>query len=158
MSERADRPNRWPWPPLIYSAAILAATALGIFLPLPWFGAPLKDILFMVGVLTMIAAVALDLYAMSTLNAAKTTIWPNRGSDHFTAAGPYRFTRNPIYVGNTALMLGAGLTFGILWFLAFAFIAAWMTQKLAIEREEVHLETRFGKHYRDYKKKVRRWV
>ncbi|MBK8456943.1 MAG: isoprenylcysteine carboxylmethyltransferase family protein [Phyllobacteriaceae bacterium] len=158
MSERADRPNRWPWPPLIYSAAIVLALLLTAVQRLPWFGAPLKDILFIVGVLMMIGAVALDLYAMFTLNAAKTTIWPNRGSDHFTAAGPYRFTRNPIYVGNTALMIGTGLAFGMVWFIGLAFVAAWLTQKLAILREEIHLETRFGKHYRDYKKKVRRWI
>lgn len=158
MTQHDDRPNRWPWPPMIYGAAILLATALGIAAPLPWFGSPLRDILFAVGALTMVAAIALDLYAMATLNAGHTTIWPNRRSDHLVSGGPFRFTRNPIYVGNTMLMIGAGLAFGILWFIGLAFVAAWATQKLAIEREEAHLEARFGKHYRDYRKKVRRWV
>lgn len=158
MIPREDRPNRWPWPPIIYSLAILASTALGILVPVPWFGSPLKDILFIVGVLTMVGAVALDLYAMKTLNDARTTVWPNRRSDHLVVAGPFRMTRNPIYVGNTTLMIGAALTFGIIWFFALAFIAAHLTQKLAIEREEAHLEAHFGKHYRDYKKQVRRWL
>lgn len=158
MTPHEDRPNRWPWPPILYSLAILAAAALGIFAPLPWFGSPLKDILFILGVLLMLAAIALDLYAMATLHRARTTVWPNRRSDHLVTAGPYRVTRNPIYVGNTTLMIGAGLTFGILWFLILAFAAAFLTQKLAIEREEAHLEAHFGKHYRDYRKKVRRWV
>jgi len=153
-----DRPNRWPWPPLLYGAAIVASVVLAIALPLPWFGAPLRDFLFIIGLMVMAGGLALDLLAMRTLAAGRTTIWPNRRSDHLVTAGPYRLTRNPIYVGNTALMVGAGLAFGILWFPLLAIVAAYLTQKLAIEREEAHLEAHFGKHYRDYRKTVRRWL
>jgi protein-S-isoprenylcysteine O-methyltransferase Ste14 len=56
------------------------------------------------------------------------------------------------------LMIGIGLIAGIVWFILLAPVAAFVTQKLAIEREERHLEARFGKKYRDYTKKVRRWI
>ncbi|MDP3898022.1 MAG: isoprenylcysteine carboxylmethyltransferase family protein, partial [Mesorhizobium sp.] len=98
------------------------------------------------------------LYAMRTLARHRTTVMPHRGADHLVSEGPYAFTRNPIYLGNTMLMIGVGLASGILWFLLFAILAAMATQKLAIEREERHLELRFGKRYRDYRKKVRRWI
>jgi protein-S-isoprenylcysteine O-methyltransferase Ste14 len=55
-------------------------------------------------------------------------------------------------------MIGVGLITGIAWFLPLAIVAAFLTQKLAIEREERHLEARFGKRYRDYAKRVRRWI
>ena len=67
-------------------------------------------------------------------------------------------TRNPIYVANTLVMIGIALISGIAWFLIFALVAAFLTQKLAIEPEERHLEAKFGKKYRDYCKKVRRWL
>lgn len=157
MTAYDDRPNRIPWPPLLYSAAILVSVLFGWFLPLGWLPRPFSDVLFAAGWLLIAAGLALDLGAMVTLNRARTTIWPNRGVDHLVSSGPFAISRNPIYLGNTTLMIGVGLAAGIAWFILFALVAAYATQKLAIEREEKHLEHRFGKRYRDYVKKVRRW-
>ncbi len=54
--------------------------------------------------------------------------------------------------------VGGGMVAGSLWFFLFALICAFVVQKLAIEPEEKHLEARFGKRYRDYAKRVRRWI
>jgi protein-S-isoprenylcysteine O-methyltransferase Ste14 len=158
MTDIQTRPNRLPWPPIIYLAAIAVSVALGLLFPLPWISAPLSDILFAAGWLLVAAMVALDFSAMRTMARAKTTIMPNKASEHLVTTGAFSFTRNPIYLGNTLLMLGVGLITGIAWFLPLAFVAAFATQKLAIEREERHLEARFGKKYRDYAKRVRRWI
>lgn len=158
MSDIDRRPNRIPWPPILYGLAILAAAVLGYTLPLPWLPSPMSDILFAIGWLMVAAAIALDLAAMRTMHGHRTTILPNKGSDHLVTEGPFGLTRNPIYVGNTMLTLGIGLISGIVWFLPAALIAAFATQKLAIEREERHLDARFGKRYRDYRKRVRRWL
>lgn len=158
MSDLQARPNRLPWPPIIYLAAIAASLLAHIFFPLPWIGAPLSDILFAAGWLAVITTVAIEYSAMRTLARAKTTIMPNRASEHLVTGGPFSFTRNPIYLGNTLLMIGIGLIGGIVWFLLFAVIAAFATQKLAIEREEKHLQARFGKRYHDYARRVRRWI
>jgi protein-S-isoprenylcysteine O-methyltransferase Ste14 len=158
MSDIQTRPNRLPWPPIIYLAAIALSIALGLLYPLPWISAPLSDILFAAGWLLVAAMVALDFSAMRTMARAKTTIMPNKASEHLVTTGAFSVTRNPIYLGNTLLMIGIGLITGIAWFLPLAIVAAFATQKLAIEREEKHLEARFGKKYRDYTKRVRRWV
>jgi protein-S-isoprenylcysteine O-methyltransferase Ste14 len=158
LSEITNRPNRLPWPPIIYVAAIALAILLWYLYPLPWIGQPLSDILFALGWLTLAAVVAIDVAAMRALARAKTTIMPNKGSDHLVTNGPYAFTRNPIYLGNTLLMIGGGLVTANLWLLILAVAAAFLTQKLAIEREEQHLGIRFGKRYRDYAKRVRRWI
>lgn len=160
MTADLERPNRIPWPPLLYGAAILAAIGAQFVLPfgLGWIPRPFSDLLFAIGWLVIGGALALDFSAMATLHRARTTVWPNRRSDHLVSSGPYRITRNPIYVGNTMLMIGVGLVSGIAWFILLAFAAALATQKLAIEREEAHLTHRFGKPYRDYMKKVRRWI
>jgi protein-S-isoprenylcysteine O-methyltransferase Ste14 len=158
MSDIGTRPNRLPWPPLIYLAAVAASIVLWIVYPLPWIGEPLAGILFAVGCVLVVAVVALEYSAMRTLAAAKTTIRPDKTSEHLVTSGPYSFTRNPIYLGNTLLMIAIGLIAGIAWFLFLSLVAAFVTQKVSIEREEQHLEIRFGKKYRDYAKRVRRWA
>jgi protein-S-isoprenylcysteine O-methyltransferase Ste14 len=158
MNAYDARPNRLPWPPMIYLAAIVVAAALTWMIPLPWIPSPLSDILFAIGIVTIAGVVAIDVSAMRTLHRARTTIMPHRGSDHLVSSGPFSFSRNPIYLANTMLTVAIGLIAGSVWFLGFGLLAAFATQKLAIEREEKHLEARFGKKYRDYRKKVRRWI
>jgi protein-S-isoprenylcysteine O-methyltransferase Ste14 len=158
MSAVEKRPNTLPWPPIVYIAAVAAAIVLNWLVPLPWIPGTLGELLFAIGWLVVGGALAIDFSAMRTMARAKTTIMPNRGSDHLVTSGPFSFTRNPIYLGNTMLMIGIGLIAGIVWFILLAPVAAFVTQKLAIEREEQHLEIRFGKKYRDYAKKVRRWI
>jgi protein-S-isoprenylcysteine O-methyltransferase Ste14 len=158
MSDIAQRPNRIPWPPIVYLAGIAASIWLDVLYPLPWFGAPFADILFAAGFLLFAAVVALYVTTLRAFARAKTTVSPVKGADHMVTTGPFSFTRNPIYLANTLLLIGGGLVSGNPWFFVFALICAFATQKLAIEREERHLEAKFGKRYRDYAKKVRRWV
>lgn len=158
MNAFSERPNRFPWPPVIYLAAIAVAVILAYAVPLPWLPSPASDILFAVGWLMVAGAIAIDVAAMRTMSRHRTMILPHRGSAHLVTDGPFSFTRNPIYLGNTMLTLGIGLIGGIVWFLPLALVAAFATQKLAIEREEKHLYERFGKRFRDYAKRVRRWI
>jgi protein-S-isoprenylcysteine O-methyltransferase Ste14 len=158
MSDIQARPNRLPWPPLIYLASIAASVVLHHLYPLPYIGPPLSDILFAVGWLLIIGVVAIGVSANRTLRQAKTTTLPHRGSQHLVTSGSFSFTRNPIYLSATMLMVGVGLIGKIVWFFPLAIFAAYLTQKLAIEREERHLEVRFGKKYRDYARRVRRWI
>lgn len=151
-------PNRVPWPPIIYLAAIALAVVLGLIYPLPWITEPISDLLFAAGWLAVAGVVAIELSAMRALRRGNTTIRPDRASDHLVTSGAFSFTRNPIYFGNTLLMIAIGLIAGSLWFIVMALIAAFATQKLAIEREEKHLLARFGKKYIDYSKRVRRWI
>jgi protein-S-isoprenylcysteine O-methyltransferase Ste14 len=158
VTDIATRPSRFPWPPLIYVAAIAVSIVLWFLYPLPWFGSPMSDILFAVGWIMIVAVVGIDISAMRALARAKTTIRPDRASTHLVTSGAFSLSRNPIYLANTMVMLGAALIAGILWFVPLALIAAFLTQKVAIEREEKHLALRFGKKYNDYARRVRRWI
>ena len=80
------------------------------------------------------------------------------GAVSLNTRGPYAYTRNPLYLAGTTLVLGVGLVSGIVWFLLIAVLAAFAVQKLAIEREERHLQARFGRTYVDYAERVRRWI
>lgn len=151
-------PARFPWPPLICAAAIAASAILNIVYPLPWITEPLSDMLFAGGWLLVAATIAIDVSAMRTMKAAKTTIMPHRASDHLVTSGPFSFSRNPIYLGYALLLIGIALITEIAWFIPFTVVSSFLIQKLAIEPEERHLELRFGKKYRDYAKRVRRWI
>ena len=157
MSEHQAPPSRLPWPPIIYVAAVALAIVLQWLWPLPWIGSPISDLLFALGWLMVLAALALDLGAMQTMRKAKTTILPTRAAEHLVTGGPFAISRNPIYLGNTTLMVAIGFIAGSLWFVLLAPAAAILTTYLAIKPEERHLTERFGKRYRDYQKKVRRW-
>ncbi len=158
MTDLNAAPSRVPWPPILYLAAIVVAAVLGLLYPLPWITEPLSDLLYAAGWLAVAGVVAIYYSAMQTLKRAKTTIRPDRPSEHLVTSGAFSFTRNPIYFANTLLMIAIGLITANIWFIALAVIAAFATQKLAIVPEEKHLQARFGKKYIDYSKKVRRWI
>lgn len=159
MSGNEDKaPVRFPWPPLILVGTLAFGRLVEAFVPSPWFGSPLADMLAAVGALIVAAAVALEIATALTLYRAHTTIRPDRKVDHLITKGPFAFSRNPIYLGNASLIFGLGLLTGIVWLLPLAFVDAWLTQKIAIEAEERHIEARFGKAYRDYRHRVRRWM
>lgn len=158
MSDIRAKHGGIPWPPLIYLAAIAVAIALGLLYPLPWIGDLLGDLLFAAGWVALFGVAALWFTAIRTMTRAKTTLNPNAIPDHLVTTGPFAVSRNPMYLANTLLLIGVGLISGIAWFLLLAVVAAFVTQKVAIEREEKVLTEKFGKRYRDYSKKVRRWI
>ena len=158
MNDVTARPNSVPWPPIIFLAAIVVSVSLNAFYPLPWFAQPLSGIFSAIGWLMIAAFVVLNISAIRVMRRAGTAVRPDRGTDHLVTEGPFSFTRNPLYLAGTTLVLGIGLVSGIVWFLLLAVLAAFAVQKLAIEREERHLQARFGKTYVDYAERVRRWI
>lgn len=158
MTKTRKRTGWLPWPPLIYLTAIVAAIVLGLLYPLPWIGGLLAYLLFAIGWLVLLAVAALWFTAFRAMAAAKTTLNPNGVPTYLITGGPFSVSRNPIYLANTLLLVGTGLVGGMAWFLVLAVAASFATSKLAIEREEKVLAEKFGKKFRDYAKRVRRWI
>lgn len=158
MSDTEPRAGSVPWPPLVYLTAIVIAAVLGVFYPLPWIGGLLGDLLFVIGLLVLLAVAALWVTAFRAMIGAKTTLNPTGTPTHLLTRGPFSVSRNPIYLANSLLLIGIGLASGLAWFLLAALAASFAVSKLAIQREEKVLAARFGKKYRDYEKKVRRWI
>ena len=158
MHDLRDRPNTIPWPPILFVGAALLALGLQVLLPIPWPGGGWAAALAMAGLFMAAAGIALDLATMLAFRHHRTTVLPHRGATRLITDGPFRFTRNPIYVGNTLLVAGAGLVFGIAWLLPAALAGAAATQTLAIAREEEHLALRFGAEWAEYAARVPRWL
>lgn len=152
------RPNAFPWPPIILVTSIAAAYLLGIIAQPPWMPSPVKELLNVFGVLLIGVALLIEISAMMEMRKSKTTILPHKGSAKLVTTGPFSFTRNPIYFGNVILLFGIGLVLENIWFWLFALVCGGLTQRLAILREEAHLQARFPAAFLAYKKKVRRWI
>ena len=149
--------SRLRWPVPIYVAAAAVGAGLQWTWPSPWIGSPLADILLMIGLIMIVAALALVAGAFSTMRRHRTTVLPDQQAAHLVTNGAFALSRNPMYLGFTLLLLGAALAFGTLWLILAGVIAALTVQQLAIIPEERALDLRFGKRYRDYSRKVRRW-
>jgi protein-S-isoprenylcysteine O-methyltransferase Ste14 len=142
---------------------VLAATiALGLgldwrLLPLPVPFAETAPV-ELVGVLLVLAGIVLMVWAALEFRRHRTSIRPDRGSDALLLAGPYAFSRNPIYLGEAIAMIGGAIVLNKLWLLLVVPLFVLLVDRLAIRREETYLERRFGAPYVDYLLRVRRWI
>ena len=110
------------------------------------------------GVVLMALALGLILWAALLFRRAGTNIRPYLPSTALVLDGPYRFTRNPMYLGMAGTLLGAAVFLGSLTPLIVipAFMA--LIAERFIVPEEAKLEAAFGRDYVDYKARVRRWL
>jgi protein-S-isoprenylcysteine O-methyltransferase Ste14 len=76
----------------------------------------------------------------------------------FVAIGPYKFVRNPMYIGGLAMLLGFGLYLRALSVLGFTAMVGFVLHLFVLYFEEPDLERRFGSSYLDYRKRVDRWI
>jgi len=102
--------------------------------------------------------VALIGLSIRALRRGGTTVSPTHAASQLVTSGPFGISRNPIYLGNTVIMIAVALIAWSPWFIVMGFVAAIATSYLAIRPEEKHLDLRFGRRYRDYAKRVRRWI
>lgn len=153
-----DRPNRMPWPPILLVMAIALGIGLQWLVPLPWIYGMAALEATALGIAMIIAAFAIDIWAALVLRNHKTTIMPHRPSTQLVMGGPFRFSRNPIYVGNLMVVAGLGLVLSNLWLVIVTPVFGFALHKLAIMGEERHLEALFVDQWRDYKTRVRRWI
>jgi protein-S-isoprenylcysteine O-methyltransferase Ste14 len=149
------RPNTIPWPPLIFATACVFGLVMERFVPT---GVILPRWFVLGGRCIIALGLGLDLWAMATMMLAGANILPNRPAGRLVTNGPFALSRNPIYLGNTTLMLGIGLAWNAFWFLPLAFCAAALVEMLAIRREEAHLALLFGPEWAAYAAKTPRWL
>lgn len=156
MSPYGERPNTIPWPPILLVGTLASAALLGGLapLPMPLTGAAASG----AGLALMLSGGCLMFWAFATFRQAGTTVLPNQRSDALITGGPFRHSRNPIYLAEAIFMAGLALYSGTVWYaLAIPpFVVA--VTRFAIVREEAHLHMRFGDAWRTYAASVRRWL
>lgn len=158
MTAARERNLRFLLPATIFLAMTVLAAIAAIFLPLPWLPRPLSDFLFAMGLAVCLGAVWMIVAALRALRRAGTTVLAGGDPTQLVTTGPFGISRNPIYLGLAALLVGAGLALGQLWLFAAAVIAGLLVHRLVVLEEEHKLESRFGRAWREYRKRVRRWI
>jgi protein-S-isoprenylcysteine O-methyltransferase Ste14 len=133
-------------PPLYYVAGFLIGVGIETALPID---RPPLVVTIMVTAFGIAGWLALDGAAMLSFNRAGTGMIPIRPSAALVTTGPYRFTRNPMYVGMAFLYLAFALGLGFVWPLIVLPAALVAVDRLVIAREETYLMRRFGQPYRD---------
>ncbi len=106
----------------------------------------------------MVAGLATGLLGFREMKRAQTNVDPRKPTTAIVAEGPYRYTRNPLYVGMTLIYAGiSALANALPPVLLLPAVFAVMRRGV-IEREERYLERKFGDEYLRYKGQVRRWI
>ncbi len=105
-----------------------------------------------------VVALALFAWAIATIMRAGSNVPTNRPTISIVDTGPYRFTRNPIYLGMMLALVGLAIAFDSLWPLVTLVPFALVIRYGVVAREEAYLERKFGEVYRRYRARVRRWL
>jgi protein-S-isoprenylcysteine O-methyltransferase Ste14 len=159
VSDRPDSAGVRIPPPLVFLGALGIGFLADRLAPWPIGGtAAFLTLLRRIGIVLAASGLALDVWSVVLFRRAGTNPLPFRPSTAFVARGPYRFTRNPMYLGMTLLIGGVGLWSARAWIALSALLGAAVIHLYAIPREERYLERTFGESYRDYRRRVRRWV
>lgn len=145
---------RFP-PPLIYIGVFAVGLFLQHFFPVSVLsgelGRALALICIGIGVIFIV-------WSISLFRHARTSLVPVKPSTALVTSGPYRCTRNPMYLGLACLYVGLALWFAIFWAVILFPIVIVVVQYYVIAREERYLERKFAEDYLNYKVRVRRWL
>lgn len=141
-------------PQLIYAIPLAGGLLLDRWYPVaglpPRLAAP-------VGISLVVLGLAVAWAVVRRFRLARTSLQPWEPTTALITDGPFRRSRNPVYVGYTLIYLGVGFWVNSIWPLVLLPVVFWLLHRLVIAREEAYLERRFGEVYRAYRHRVRRW-
>lgn len=157
MTEDTDSANvRFP-PPLIYLLLLVLGIWTGRKLNLPGIGLD-ESAVTVIGALLAVIGIIVNFAGAGLFHKLRTAIIPFKPATKLVTSGIYGWTRNPMYLGMALIYAGIAILFDSILALALLPLVLAIIQTNVIAREEVYLERRFGDAYRDYKRRVRRWI
>ena len=144
-------------PPVLFLLCLIAGAVAHRYWPREL--APYSFTLGLVtGCVLLVLAAILGGLAMREMHRSRTPIEPWKDPLHLVTSGPFRFSRNPLYVTLVTLSLAIAIMVNSLWLIASAVLLVLLLDRLVIAREEKILDRTFGPEYRTYKSQVRRWL
>lgn len=142
-------------PPTYLIFLLLASIVLNSVFPIKKVMIPPYSYL---GSILIIFGIVLNIWCDSLFKKRKTTIKPHEIPTSFEISGPYKMSRNPIYLGMASILTGTALLLGSIITFLTPVVFLIIMDKLFIPMEEKNLENKFGREYVNYKKRVRRWI
>jgi protein-S-isoprenylcysteine O-methyltransferase Ste14 len=154
MSIHHDHPGVIAPPPLIFGIGIVVGFPLNALIPLPFAA----DSWRWMSVVLMGVGVALGLWTVWVMYRRNTSPLPERPTTALVIEGPFRFSRNPIYLGFTLITLGVAGLANSLWVALLLVPVHLVIHYGVVLREERYLTSKFGEEYIRYRARVRRWL
>jgi protein-S-isoprenylcysteine O-methyltransferase Ste14 len=156
MSETAlDHAPVRVFAPIIFAVEF----AIGAFIQTWWpLRAPHGSYRWLAGAAPVATGFAIGFSALATMRRAGTSPNPHVATTALVEAGPFRFTRNPMYVGMVLIFLGLAVLLRSTWSAVLLPLAAIAVDRWVIRPEERYLAQLFGEPYVAYMRRVRRWV
>lgn len=156
MSQEKDAPDVVIQPPIALAVAVIVCLGLNYLRPLPFVPPAIPHI--EAGLILFLIALLIIRWSAATFRKAGTQVLINKAATAIVDTGPYRYSRNPIYVALFLGLVALAVGFDTLWFLAALVVMYFVIRYGVVAREEIYLEGKFGARYLDYKTKVRRWL
>jgi protein-S-isoprenylcysteine O-methyltransferase Ste14 len=150
-----DHPRIIAPPPLLYLAAVIAAVVLHWYWPIALME-PVAATWLALSV--VLVGLAVNVWGAFTMRRVRTAINPYQPTSHIVDTGPFRWTRNPLYLGMDLLFVGISLWLNSLWCAPVFVVLLLVMHYGVILREERYLEGRFDEAYRRYCARVRRYI
>ena len=158
VAEKDGAAVRFP-PPLLPLATVLGGIGLERLWPLAAeFALPAPARYWVGGILIAVSLLVLGLWPVVMFRRSGQSELPWRPTPSIIEDGPYRFTRNPMYLQMLLICVGLSIILSNGWILLLTPLCAWALYRFAIAPEETYLERKFGQPYRDYQGRVRRWL
>jgi protein-S-isoprenylcysteine O-methyltransferase Ste14 len=155
-TETSDQANVLIPPPVAWGIAFLAGLGAEWLHPLRAGPTPMPRI--WLGCVVFAVGGALAIWAILTMRRAGTAVRPDSPTTAIVVNGPYRTTRNPIYMGMFLAQAGLAIGFDNVWMFATLPPLYAVIRYGVISREEAYLQRKFGTVYRDYQSRVGRWL
>jgi protein-S-isoprenylcysteine O-methyltransferase Ste14 len=157
-NELRDNPGLIAPPPLIYAVALVIALILHALYPVRLVRFLPRVTRVVLGCSLAGLALTLATFAIRAMMRAHTSIDPSQPTTALVVEGPFRLTRNPLYLSQTLLYAGISILVNTLWSMLLLPVILVAMRKGVIDREEQYLERKFGEQYLRYKARVRRWI
>ena len=143
------------FPPVLFASTLAVGALLQWVLPLRFWDARWPR--WVVGAALLGGGLSVALWGEKTMQRAGTEVRPDRPSTALVDGGPFRFSRNPLYVAVTTMFLGVAFLANAAWFLLLLVPMVAVLHFGVVRREERYLEGKFGEPYRAYRSRVRRY-
>ncbi len=153
-----DNPGVIAPPPLIYMGGLALSLLLHRLVPLKYLPRTSRAAELTLGSTCISVALLVGLSGFRQMRLANTNINPTQPVNAIVTEGPFRFTRNPLYLGMTLLYIGIMFLVNSLWPMLILPVVLGLMNVGVIAREERYLERKFGAQYLAYKQRVRRWL
>jgi protein-S-isoprenylcysteine O-methyltransferase Ste14 len=154
-----DTPGLIAPPPIMLAIAIVAAALLDWLTGLSFLAAPgMGSAQTWLGLIITAAGVALGGMGVREFSRGGTNVNPYEPALKLVTSGPYRYTRNPMYLGMVTILLGLSLMFSLEWGVILTPVLWFAFDRLIIAREETYLTAKFGEPYRTFLTRTRRWL